>query len=79
MVTINRVSATMLDAKQQRPRPLSPREVKRQALERTLARAIKGAAQDGGMVAYRLVLEPEDKPSTVRGLSCLQIMPLTVA
>ncbi len=62
----DKVSASALDAKQDQPRPLSPRELRRQAIERTLARAIRGAARDGGQIAYRVILERDDKASTIR-------------
>jgi hypothetical protein len=70
------IDSSALNAKEERPPPLSPRESKRQALERTLGRAISGAAPDGGRTAYRLILEARDKVSTVRaGLQARERMP----
>lgn len=66
MVTIARVPASALDSKEGQPRALSPRELKRQALERSLRLAVRRAAADGERAAYRVVLEPDDKVSTIR-------------
>ena len=66
MATIHKVNAALLDTKADEPRQLSAREMKRLALERVLARAIKGAAQDGGRVAYRLILDKDDRLSTLK-------------
>lgn len=66
MVTISRVSSAAFDAVKERPRQPSARELRRQGLEKALARAIRGAAQDGGRIAYRLILERDDKASTVK-------------
>lgn len=66
MARIARVSAAALDAKTDKPKQLGSRELKRLALETTLARAIRGASQHGGRVAYRVILEKDDKSSTIK-------------
>lgn len=65
MATIHKVSAARLDATPDRPRRLSAREARRQALERALGRAITGAHENRD-TAYKLILEADDKQSTVR-------------
>ena len=66
MASIRRVNSSAFDAKPEGQRAASPRELKRLALERVLATALRGAAQDGGRVAYEVVLEPGDKVSTIK-------------
>jgi hypothetical protein len=63
---IRRVSAALFDAKADLPKQPGPRELKRMALERRIGRAIKGAASDGGRIAFQLILQDDDRPSTIR-------------
>lgn len=66
MATIRQVTASALDAKPDSRRAASPRELRRIALERVLATGLRGAAKDGGRIAYRVILEDGDKASTIK-------------
>ena len=66
MATIRQVTASALDIKPESQRAASPRELRRLALERVLATALRGAAKDGTRIAYRVILEDGDKPSTIK-------------